>query len=68
MLKEGARGIRGTAKTQPRLLILAFVPRTGVGSRRSVGARIEQGRHDPSLSTLERLAKALGTKLSALVD
>lgn len=30
--------------------------------------RLEIGQHDPPLSTVERLAKALGVKPSALVD
>jgi transcriptional regulator with XRE-family HTH domain len=30
--------------------------------------RLEAGRQDPTLGTLERLAKALGVKVRALVD
>lgn len=38
------------------------------GVSREYIARIELGQHDPTLSTLEKLAKALGVKVSALVD
>jgi transcriptional regulator with XRE-family HTH domain len=31
-------------------------------------ARLETHRHDPKLSTLVKIAKALGVKVSALVD
>jgi transcriptional regulator with XRE-family HTH domain len=31
-------------------------------------ARIELGQHDPTLSTLEKLAKALGVKVSKLIE
>jgi transcriptional regulator with XRE-family HTH domain len=31
-------------------------------------ARLEQGRHDPPLSTVVKLAKALGVKPSRLLD
>ena len=38
------------------------------GVSREYIARIELGQHDPTLSTLEKLAKALRVKVSALVD
>jgi transcriptional regulator with XRE-family HTH domain len=31
-------------------------------------ARIELGQHDPTLSTLEKLAKALGVKVGRLLE
>ncbi len=39
-----------------------------LGVTREYVARLEAGRHDPPLSTVERLAKILGVKVSALVD
>ena len=39
-----------------------------VGVTREYIARLEGGHHDPPLSTIEKLAKALGVKVSALVD
>ena len=38
------------------------------GVSREYIARIELGQHDPTLSTLEKLAKALRVKVSALID
>ncbi len=38
------------------------------GVSREYIARIELGQHDPTLSTLEKLAKALGVKVSRLLD
>ena len=40
--------------------------KAGIG--RSYLARLETARQDPTLSTLEKLAKALGVKVSTLVD
>jgi transcriptional regulator with XRE-family HTH domain len=40
--------------------------KSGVG--RSHLARLETGRQDPTLSTLERLAKALGVKVGRLLE
>jgi len=37
------------------------------GLTRSYVARLEIGRHDPSLSTLEKLAKALRVSVAALL-
>ncbi len=39
-----------------------------VGFSRAYIARLEIGRHDPTLSTLERLAKALKVKVGKLVE
>jgi len=39
-----------------------------VGVSREYIARLETGRHDPPLSTIERLAKALKVKLGDLLD
>jgi putative transcriptional regulator len=41
---------------------------TKLGVTREYVARLETGRHDPPLSTVERLAKILGVKVSKLVD
>ena len=38
------------------------------GVSRAYLSRLEMGRHDPPLSRLRKLAKALGVKVSALVD
>jgi len=38
------------------------------GISRAYLARLEMGRHDPHLSRLRKLAKALGVKVSELVD
>lgn len=38
------------------------------GVSREYVARLETGRHDPSLSTLARLAKALGVPVARLVE
>jgi transcriptional regulator with XRE-family HTH domain len=40
--------------------------KSGVG--RSHLARLETGRQDPTLSTLERLARALGVKVGRLLE
>jgi transcriptional regulator with XRE-family HTH domain len=40
--------------------------KAGIG--RSYLARLETGLHDPTLSTLEKLAKALGVKVAKLVE
>jgi transcriptional regulator with XRE-family HTH domain len=40
--------------------------KSGVG--RSHLARLETGRQDPTLSTLEKLAKALGVKVGRLLE
>jgi transcriptional regulator with XRE-family HTH domain len=39
-----------------------------VGVSREYIARLETGRHDPPLSTLEKLAKALGVKVGRLLE
>jgi transcriptional regulator with XRE-family HTH domain len=38
------------------------------GVSREYIARIELGQHDPTLSTLEKLAKALGVKVGGLLE
>ena len=38
------------------------------GVSRTYLARLETGRQDPTLSTLEKLAKALGVKVGRLVE
>lgn len=38
------------------------------GVSREYVARLETGRHDPSLSTLAKLAKALGVPVARLVE
>jgi transcriptional regulator with XRE-family HTH domain len=38
------------------------------GVTRGYLSRIEMGRHDPPLSRVQRLAKALGVRPSALID
>jgi transcriptional regulator with XRE-family HTH domain len=38
------------------------------GISRGYLARLETSRHDPSLSTLEKLAKALGVKVGRLLE
>jgi transcriptional regulator with XRE-family HTH domain len=38
------------------------------GASREYIARIELGQHDPTLSTLEKLAKALGVKVGRLLE
>ena len=38
------------------------------GVSREYIARIELGQHDPTLSTLEKLAKALGVKVGRLLE
>jgi transcriptional regulator with XRE-family HTH domain len=38
------------------------------GVSREYIARIELGQHDPTLSTLEKLAKALGVKVRRLLE
>jgi transcriptional regulator with XRE-family HTH domain len=38
------------------------------GISRGYLARLETARHDPTLSTLEKLAKALGVKVSKLIE
>jgi transcriptional regulator with XRE-family HTH domain len=38
------------------------------GVSREYIARIELGQHDPTLSTLEKLATALGVKVATLVE
>jgi len=38
------------------------------GVSRSYLARLETGRQDPTLSTLEKLAKALGVKVGRLLE
>jgi putative transcriptional regulator len=38
------------------------------GVSREYIARIERGQHDPTLSTLEKLAKALGVKVGRLLE
>ncbi len=38
------------------------------GYSREYIARLETGKHDPSLSTLEKLAKALRVKVGKLVE
>jgi DNA-binding XRE family transcriptional regulator len=38
------------------------------GVSREYIARIELGQHDPTLSTLEKIANALGVKVSKLID
>jgi transcriptional regulator with XRE-family HTH domain len=38
------------------------------GVSREYIARIELGQHDPTLSTLEKLAKALGVKVARLLE
>jgi transcriptional regulator with XRE-family HTH domain len=40
----------------------------GSGVSREYIARIELGQHDPTLSTLEKLAKALGVKVGRLLE
>ena len=49
-----------------RLTQGALAKRAGIS--REYVARLEMGRHDPHLSRLRKLAKALGVKVSALVD
>jgi transcriptional regulator with XRE-family HTH domain len=39
-----------------------------VGVSREYIARLETGKHDPPLSTLEKLAKALGVKVGRLLE
>jgi transcriptional regulator with XRE-family HTH domain len=39
-----------------------------VGVSREYIARLETGRHDPPLSTLEKLAKALGVRVTELLE
>jgi transcriptional regulator with XRE-family HTH domain len=39
-----------------------------VGVSREYIARLEIGRHDPPLSTIEKLAKALGVKVGRLLE
>ena len=39
-----------------------------LGVTREYLARLEGGQHDPPLSTVERLAKILGVKISKLVE
>jgi transcriptional regulator with XRE-family HTH domain len=41
---------------------------TRAGISRAYLARLEMGRHDPHLSRLRKLAKALGVKVSELID
>lgn len=38
------------------------------GVSRAYLSRLEMGRHDPPLSRLRKIAKALGVKVSELVD
>ena len=38
------------------------------GVSREYIARIELGQHDPTLSTLEKLANALGVKVAKLIE
>jgi HTH-type transcriptional regulator / antitoxin HipB len=38
------------------------------GVSREYIARIELGQHDPTLSTLEKLAQALGMKVAKLIE
>jgi transcriptional regulator with XRE-family HTH domain len=38
------------------------------GVSREYIARIELGQHDPTLSTIEKLAKALGVKVAKLLE
>ena len=40
--------------------------KAGIG--RSYLARLETARQDPTLSTLEKIAKALGVKISKLIE
>jgi transcriptional regulator with XRE-family HTH domain len=39
-----------------------------LGLTREYLARLEGGQHDPPLSTVERLAKTLGVRISKLVE
>lgn len=39
-----------------------------LGVTREYLARLEGGKHDPPLSTVERLAKILGVRISRLVE
>jgi transcriptional regulator with XRE-family HTH domain len=39
-----------------------------LGVTREYLARLEGGRHDPPLSTVERLAKILGVRIARLVE
>jgi len=39
-----------------------------IGVSREYIARLETGKHDPPLSTLEKLAKALGVKIAKLLE
>jgi putative transcriptional regulator len=39
-----------------------------VGVSREYIARLETGRHDPPLSTVEKLAKALGVRVGRLLE
>ena len=41
---------------------------TKAGVSRAYLARLEMGRHDPPLSRLRKLAKALGVPVTALVE
>ena len=41
---------------------------TKAGYSREYIARLETGHHDPSLSTLTKLAKALGVPVTALLE
>jgi transcriptional regulator with XRE-family HTH domain len=41
---------------------------TKAGVSRAYLARLEMGRHDPPLSRLEKLAKALGVKVTRLLE
>jgi transcriptional regulator with XRE-family HTH domain len=41
---------------------------TNAGVSREYVARLETGHHDPSLSTLQKLAKALGVPVASLLE
>jgi transcriptional regulator with XRE-family HTH domain len=45
---------------------MALAERAGIG--RSYLARLELGQQDPTLATLEKLARALGVKVSRLIE
>ena len=53
-------------RTERELSQRALAERAGIS--REYLARLEAARQDPTLSTLEKLAKALRVKLSALLD
>lgn len=55
-----------TLRRKRRMSLAALA--TKVGYSREYVARLETGHHDPSLSTLMKLAKALGVPVTELLE